>query len=168
MTSSKLNDKLQIFTSIGVLIGPFVVAYELNQARRIATAESSQAFFLAWLDVSSLEIESELGQLVIKPYEQPDELTADDVYKLNSWMIMVMSMYASVEPLLDLGIADNNVNAMDDVYAEYLFGSRYARDWFERNKSWLGDRNVEIISHAIETTPVATKWKRLDEYYSQP
>lgn len=166
MNSGKLNNWLQILASVGVLIGLLVVAYELNQARRIATAEASQTFFLSWLDVSALEIESELGQIVIKSYERPDELTADDIYKLNSWMIMVMSMYASVEPLWKLGIAAENVNAMDDAYAEYLFGSRYARHWFERNKSWLGERNAEVISRVIESTPIATEWKRLEEYYA--
>lgn len=167
MSSGKLNDRLQILASIGVLIGLLIVAYEMNQTRRIATADSSQAFFLAWLEVSASELETNIGEIVMKSYERPDDLTADDIYKLNSWLIMVMSLYASVEPLMELDIADN-VNAMDDSYAKYLFGSRYSRQWFERNKSWLGKKNVEVISRVIQSTPVSTKWTRLEEYHSQP
>jgi len=59
-------------------------------------------------------------------------------------------------------------SALGEPYAEYLFASRYSRHWFERNKYWLGAGNVETISRVIESTPVATKWPRLEEYYSHP
>jgi hypothetical protein len=167
MKSSKLSNLFQILASIGVLIGLIAIAVELKQNTAIATAEHTREFFLAWLDVSALEVESDIGEIVIKSIEQPDSLTADDLYKLNSWLIMIMSLYASMTPLVELGIAEE-VSTMDEAYAGYLFASKYSRQWFERNRRWLGAQNEEVISRAIESTPVSTKWRRLEEYYSQP
>jgi len=91
MQSSKLNNYLQVLASVGVLIGLFVVAYELRQNTSIAAAEHSRELHLAWIDIASFESESNIVEVVIKSVEHPDSLTAEDLYKLNSWLINILS-----------------------------------------------------------------------------
>ena len=76
-----------------------------------------------------------------------------------------MSLYAYGHEARELGISIEFA-VIEEPYARYLFGTRYARHWFQRNKNWLGAENVEVISSVIKETPVMTKWPRLEEYYS--
>jgi len=105
--------------------------------------------------------------VVIKSVEQPDNLTAEDIYTLNLWLINIMSIYASGHEANEMGIP-SAYSSFTEPYAAYLFASRYSRHWFERNKFWLGTQHAETIARVIESTPVATKWQRFEEYYSQP
>ncbi len=44
MNSSKLNEWLQITTSLGVIAGLIIVGYEINQNTRLAKALKSEEF----------------------------------------------------------------------------------------------------------------------------
>ncbi len=167
MGTSKLNEWLQILASLGVLAGLILVAYELQQNTSVAKAEHSRDAFYAWLEIANIEMQGDLGRVVIKSYEEPDRLTPEDLYKLNAWLISIMSLYAYGQDANELGVAVR-FSVIDDWYAEYLFGSKYSRHWFERNKGWLGEGNVEIITRVIQETPVMTEWPRSQEYFSQP
>lgn len=167
MQSSKLNNYLQILASSGVLIGLIVVSYELRQNTAIAAVEHSRELYLSWIDIASFEGENNIGEVVIKSVEQPDSLTAEELYKLNLWLINILSIYTSGYDANENGIP-SRYSSLGESYAEYLFASRYSRHWFERNKIWLRAGNVETISRVIESTPVSTKWQRMEEYYSQP
>lgn len=164
---SKLNDWFQALAALGVLAGLVLVAYELNQSTSVAKAEHSRETFLAWIDIASMEMEGELAKVVIKSYEQPDQLTAEELYNLNAWLIGVTSVYVYGNDAMQLGVS-TEFSIIDEPYARYLFGSRFARHWFERNKSWLGTDNVEVINRVIQDSPVMTEWPRLEEYYSHP
>lgn len=167
MQSSKLNNYIQILASFGVLVGLFVVAYELRQNTTIAAAEHSRELYLAWIDLASFENESNISEVLVRSVEQPDSLTAEDLYKLNSWFVSVLAIYVSGYEANEMGIP-SQFSSLDETFATYLFASKYSRHWFERSKYWLGPENTETITRVIETTPVATKWQRLEEYYSQP
>lgn len=167
MVASKLNEWLQIIASLGVLAGLVLVAYELKQSNSVAQAEHSRETYFAWLDIATIEMEGGMGRVVIKSYEEPDQLTSEELYDLNAWLISIMSLYAYGNDADKLGVS-SQFSAIDEPYARYLFGSRYARHWFERNKFWLGSENEEVIGRVIQETPVMTKWPRFDEYYSHP
>lgn len=167
MRLSQLNEWLQVLAAIGVLAGLVLVAYEVNQNTSVAMAEHSRETYLAWIDIASMEMEGDLAGIVIKSYEQPDQLTAEELYKLNAWLISIMSVYVYGHDAMRFGVT-TEFATLDEPYAKYLFGSRYARHWFERNKSWLGAENVEVINRVITETPVLTEWPRLSEYYSEP
>jgi hypothetical protein len=85
MQTAKLNDWLQILASCGVLIGLFVVAYELKQNTAIAAAEHSREMFIVWTNVAAMDIETDIGTVVVKSVDQPDNLTAEELFRLNSW-----------------------------------------------------------------------------------
>ncbi len=167
MVASKLNERLQIIASLAVLAGLVLVAYELEQSNSVALAEHSRETYLAWLDLATIEVEGDLGRVVIKSYEEPDQLTSEELYDLNAWLISIMSLYAYGNKADELGFSVQSP-VIDEPYARYLFGSRYARHWFERNKSWIGTKDEEVISRVIQEAPVMTKWPRFDEYYSHP
>jgi hypothetical protein len=167
MATSKLNEWLQVLAALGVIAGLVLVAYELKQNTSVAQAEHSRETYLAWLEIAAIEMEGDLGSVVIKSYEEPDQLTSEDLYDLNAWLISIMSVYAYGNDASELGISVQ-FSVINEEYAQYLFGSRYARQWFDRNRSWLGPENEEVISRVIQNTPVLTSWPRFDEYYSHP
>ncbi len=167
MVASKLNERLQIIASLAVFLGLILVVYELKLSNSVALAEHTRDAYYAWLDIASIEMEGDLGRVVIKSYEEPDKLTSEELFKLNAWLISIMSLFAYGHVADELGFS-TIPPLIDEPYARYLFGSRYARQWFERNKFWVGTKNAEIISRVIQETPVMTKWPRYDEYYSNP
>lgn len=164
MNTSKLNERLQIAASLGVLVGLLVVAYEIRQNTTVAQAEHSRAIYSMWVNLSGLELESEVDEALITAIENPEQLTAADKFKLNSWLTAVVSVYdyTVLERNLGVGLIEPAIAEED---ARYYFASQYARDWFEFNKRWINPGTAEIISRVIEESPTAKTYDEASGLY---
>ena len=161
MNTSKLNDRLQIAASIGVLLGLLIVAYEIRQNTSFAEAEYTEATYGHWMQISHMELETDIGEIAIRAVEDPESLTDLDKFKLNAWLVFAISIYDHQDRSRNLGIAPSYAR-MGQADAHYYFSSQYARDWFEVNRDWMRPTVVETIAHAIESSPVASDWNILD------
>ena len=157
MNTTKLNEWLQIAASIGVLIGLLIVAYEIRQNTSVAEAEHSRALYTMWLDLSSAEMESDVGRSLIAAIENPKRLTTEDKFRINSWLTAVVSINDYVSRAIDLEIAPSWA-AMQEGDARYYFASEYARKWFAVNRSWIRPAVAETISRAIDEALLPTTW----------
>ena len=93
MKSSRLNEWLQILASLGVLIGLFVVAYEIKQNTEIARAEYYRETYNMWMHVSTVEIETGIDEIIVKSIADPESLSPGELFKLNAYFILVTSVY---------------------------------------------------------------------------
>jgi len=157
LNSSKFNDWLHIAASLGVLVGLLVVAYEIRQNTSVAKTEHTRANFDMWISLSSIELESDVGIAIIKSIEEPDNLSTEDRFKLNSWLNAVVSIYEYNNQAEQFGVGPSLMDYIGED-AQYFFASRYARQWFEDNRRWISAEAAEVIAHTIESTPVPSSW----------
>ncbi len=160
MKSSRLNEWLQLLASLGVLVGLIFVSYEIKQNTAVADAEHLREIYSSWMHISTVEIETDIGEIFIKSIANPESLTPRDLFKLNAYYILVTSTYDNMAGAGELGIGKGYGIAESDV--RYYFSSEFSRQWFEANKHWLHPDNAEIISRVIQTTPVSRKWETVE------
>ena len=163
MDTTKVNDKLQLLASIGVLVGLFVVAYELRQNKAFAEAEHNRGTYGMWMQATSLEMESDIGELVIKSIEDPNNLSKPEKFRVNAWLTHIVSIYDHGDRALELGVATPSTH-ISEAEALYYFSSDYSRQWFKANRYWMRPYVAETISRAIESTPVSTNWNPVEIY----
>ncbi len=120
MKSSRLNEWLQILASLGVLIGLFVVAYEIKQNTEIARAEYYRESYNMWMHVSTVEIETGIDEIVVKSIADPESLSPGELFKLNAYFILVTSVYDSGARANEFGIA-TSTSLIGESDARYFF-----------------------------------------------
>ena len=163
MDSTKLSDFLQLLASIGVLVGLLIVAYELRQNKLFAQAEYSQESYDKWMQVASMEMETDIGEIFIRSIEDPVSLSKPDKFKLNAWLTQTITTYDNGDRALELGLA-TPAAVLPDEDVRYYFASAYSRQWFEANRYWIRPNIAETISRVIETTPPSTVWDPVRNY----
>ena len=157
MNTSKLNDWMQILTSLAVLAGLVLVAYEIRQNTEIAMAEASQGNYSGWTQVSWAELETDIGDIYVKSIEHPENLSSADIFKLSAWYSLIISQFDLDDSMAELGMPGDYAG-MSEWDVESYFSSKFSRVWFEENKSWLRAENAKKITRFIGTTPVSTEW----------
>jgi hypothetical protein len=162
MKSSRLNEWLQILASLGVLIGLVVVAYEIKQNTETAQAEFYRESYSMWMHVSTVEIETDIDEILVKSITNPESLSPGELVELSAYFVLVMSIYDNGARAKELGIA-TPTSLIRELDARYYFSSEISRQWFEANKNWMRPENVEIISRVIHSTPATTKWEQVEE-----
>ena len=118
------------------------------------------------MDLSSIELESDVGRTIIKAIEDPDNLSAEDKFKMNSWLNAVVSIYEYNNQAEALGIGPSLLPYVEDD-ARFYFASRYARQWFEGNRRWIAPAAADAISRTIESVPVPTSWDEVSVVYGE-
>ena len=164
MDTKKVNDFLQLLASIGVLVGLFVVAYELRQNKVFAEAEYNQTSYGMWMQATAMEMETDIGEIFIKSIEDPDNLSKPEKFKLNSWLTHIISIYDHGERARSLGVGTALSGRMSEAEVRYYFSSEYSRLWFQANRYWIRPGVAESISHVINTNPVQTEWNSVEDY----
>jgi len=152
-----LKRNLEVIGGIAVIVSLLVVAYEIRQNTSVARTEHIRANFEMWLELSSIELESDVGRTIIKAVEDPDNLSSEDKFKITSWLNAVGAIYEYNNQAEELGIGPS-LKVYLEGDARYYFASRYARQWFENNRRWFNPEAAEIIAQAIADNPVPTTW----------
>jgi len=160
MDYSKISDWLQIVASIGVLIGLMAVAYELRQNSVHASVDHYRENHRNWMQVSYLEIESDIYDSLARAVDSPQELSPEDKFKISAWLTLNMSVLVYGDEANQLGVATSTA-LLSEGAARYYFATQFSREWFEGNRGWLGDRQVELIDRVIKSTPLATSSEEL-------
>jgi len=157
MNISKLNDYLQLFASIGVLIGLLLVAQEIRQNNELAKATTINDLYKGWETLSISEFQSDISDLVVKATEQPESLSSAEIVRLNSWYVAVVSLYGRQNTMYQQYGLSYDPKADIEAGALMYFSSRFGRSWFKENRDWIEDYDPEftvLVSRIIAETPV--------------
>ena len=157
MESSRLADWLQIVALVGVIAGLIAVVYELRQNRDIARTEHLREISDLWMQVGALEIDSEIGGIVIRAVEDPESLTPQEVFKFETWLMLHLQIFVYQEGAIEENIG-LDIGILDESWAKYYFASSHAREWFSKWGSGLRNETRTVIERVISTTPIATSW----------
>ena len=141
MKSSVLNERLQLFASLSVLIGLLIVAYEVRQNNVIAEAEAVTAMQTGWETIGISEYETDIGELRAKSINDPENLTEPELYKLNGWLTAITLQYDRRLEFEERGLGYGNAEydtatEIEDGFEHYI-NNRFGRSWYIENRGWL-------------------------------
>jgi len=154
MNKQLLNDRLQLFASVGVIIGLVMVAVEIRQGSEIARDDTYVAIIEYWGDLARVEIESDISTIFMKSIESPESLTNAELFELGAWLQSYVQVW-QLQLQLDQG-ATFDVNSEISKEAFYSFGNHASRAWYEESKYWMPAEVTEIIDEHIATNPVGS------------
>ncbi len=167
MTSSKTHDWLQLVGSVGVLLGLLMVAYEIRQNNKLAEAEANRAMYDGWEVLSIAEFETDIMDLYVKSIESPQELSSNEMLKLNAYYTALMTQYDRQSEMFDRGLQpkDPTIDLIDsfDIY----FGSHFSRAWYSEARVWIEPRLVEVIDREMTARPPKSSSDYIDRIKSQ-
>ncbi len=153
-------DGLQTFTSVSILVGLILVAYEIRQNNDFAEADAVRALTVGWQQISMSIYETDIASIRIKSIEDPQNLTSAEILKMSSWLSLIVNQY-SLEFSMDyrnLGYDYSDVpNGTEQSLVggfDYFFGNRFARSWYLENRFWIDTEIVEIMDREYEARPI--------------
>ena len=165
MQNSKLNDWVQIFATIGVLIGLLLVYLEIRQNNELTNAEARVQRLVSWEEFTRFEVETNIRELVVKSVESPEELTDAEILMLDSWLWNIVSIYQQGIAMQQFGLADDQTPDLEDA-ARFYFNNRFGRAWFEVNRRSISiptPEFVEVVSRTLDGLQVQEEFWYLDQ-----
>ena len=154
MNSSKINEYLQILASIAVLVGLLLVAYEVRQINHLAEAETVRELVLSWSDISLASLEKDVSTLRLKSWENPDELTEEEILQLNEWMSLVIYQLMAEGSMERRGLGFDTDETFDEYLAKNFhsfFGYRFGRAWYLANRYWIPPQLTAVMDRELES-----------------
>jgi len=153
-------DGLEAFTSVSILAGLILVAFEIRQNNDFAEADAVRALTMGWQQIDMSAYETDILSIRIKSFEDPENLTSAEILKMSSWLSVIINQY-SLEFSMDyrnLGYDYGDVaNGTEQALAgsfDYYFGNRFARSWYLENRFWMDPEIVEIMDREYEASPI--------------
>jgi hypothetical protein len=155
--SAKISDWVQIVASLGVIAGLLLVAYELNQDRSHAIGAS----IVSGNDATRLryvtEIESGIADSFIKSFKSPDDLSDEEIFRLNSYLAFIVEQYGEWEALYEVGVLRYSGAENMDEDIRLRFTGRYGRAWYAAHRSWVAStypKIAEKLDRELESRPI--------------
>ena len=174
MKSSVLAERLQLFASLGVLVGLLLVAYEIRQTNVLAEAEAVLAMQSGWELISISEYETDIGELRAKSINDPESLTEPEVFKLNGWLTAITTQFDRRLELDERGLGYGN--AEFDVAREiegafdYYLNNQFGRAWYIENRGWIDPVITDIWDEKMKDDAPGSEFnyaKRLKDQIRQ-
>lgn len=153
MQDSKISEWLQIIAALGVLVGLLLVAYEIRESNRVSISEGSRSVAENFRQLSISEYETDIHDLLAKSIENPEELSTAEFMRLNSYFTAIVQTFGIWEGSYNLGTArQDGIEALKE-NANFYFGSKFGRAWFDENKDWIRPEIADAISTGLDATP---------------
>ena len=166
-------DGLETFTSVSILAGLILVAYEIRQNNDFTEADAVRALTEGWQHINSSVYETDIASIRIKSIEDPHNLTSAEILKMSAWLSLIVNQY-SLEFSMDyrnLGYDYGDVpNGTEQSLVggfDYYFGNRFARSWYLENKLWMELEIVKIMDREYEARPILSGFSYVERMKSR-
>ena len=153
-------DGLETLTSVSILAGLILVAYEVRQNNDFAEADAVRAMSTGWDQIYSSIYETDIASIHAKSIEDPQNLTSAEILKMGAWLSLIVNQY-SLEFSMDnrnLGYDYSDVTSGTEQSLvgsfDYFFGNRFARSWYLENRFWIETGIVEIMDREYAARPI--------------
>ena len=151
---------------ISVVAGLLLVAYQINQATRIASAQARAEFSAGWRSVDSTRQSDDFANVLAKSIYHPDELTPGEILELDAYYTGVLDQIQSAKANWEAGVRSSHWQVTVDFLASTYFGNEFSRSWWNFAKAEYakgeGEQFVATIDSAIKVAE-SDRQKRLIE-----
>ena len=147
-----LTDRLQLFASVGVIIGLIMIAVEIRQNSEIARTDTFVAILDSWSAMSIAEFQSDIGVVFEKSIETPENLTTAELHRLGLWLQSMVQVW-QLQTAMNQSIVAEFLS--DEIGAEafYFFGNHATRAWYKENRYWMSDEIVRALDADLTIPP---------------
>lgn len=139
---------------ISVVAGLLLVAYQINQATRIASAQARAEYSAGWRSVDSTRQSDNFAEVLAKSIFHPDELTPSEILELDAYYIGILDQIESAKANWEAGIRSSHWQVTVDFVVPTYFGNEFARSWWNLSKEEYakgeGRQFVATIDAAIK------------------
>lgn len=143
MSSNKANSWLGLGANVGVVIGLFLVAFQINQETELAKAQlfsnhtdSRREWNQAMMGENPMEV-------VAKSIERPHDLTLAELHMMDMYFVAAINELRRLEVLKAAGL---DVGARIEGLQVFYFGSNFAKAWY---KEYGGEEELQAVQDKI-------------------
>jgi len=152
--SARTRNIVEATGVISIVAGLLLVAYQINQATSIASAQARAEYSAGWRSIDSTRQSENFAEVLAKSIYDPDELTPAEILELDAYYIGILDQIQSAKANWEAGIRRSHWHVAVDFVAQYRFGNEFSRSWWnltkERYARSNGEQFVATIDAAIE------------------
>lgn len=119
---------------ISVVVGLLLVAYQINQATDIASAQARADYTASWRGLDGTRQGETFAEVLAKSIYHPDELTPAEILELDAYYIGIMDQMQSAQANWHAGIRKSHWRNAVEFVVRYRFENGFARSWWSHNK----------------------------------
>ena len=152
MNAEKVNSWLGLGANIGVVIGLFLVAFQINQDAELTKAQLFSDHTDSRREWSQAMMGDNPMDIVAKSIEHPNELTLAELHVMDAYLVSAINELRRLEVLKQAGL-DIGVNVEDMQF--FYFGSNFAKAWYREFVGPLSGSvtETEVVHGKIERVP---------------
>jgi hypothetical protein len=151
MTKATAGQWVTAATNIAVLVGVLLVAYELRQNAELARLEMTQARISANQAAETAFFDPRVSEVWVKSFTEPETMTLAEIRAMDAFLAIHLNQMMRVYELERAGLVENGetLRWMQGDFP-FLFGSRFAKAWWEEfGRNWPSDF-VELADPVVE------------------
>ena len=108
MKLDKLNSWLTLVSNLGVLLGIFVLVYELRQTQTDMKADSMVARTQMTMQVGEVYFRNRIYE-VLEKYSSDQALSSEELYRMQEWLSVSLRTWESSHYQYQLGVLDEEI-----------------------------------------------------------
>jgi hypothetical protein len=170
--SVKTRNIVEATGVISVVAGLLLVAYQINQATSIASAQARAEYSAGWRSVDSTRQSENFAEVMAKSIYHPDELTPGEILELDAYYIGILDQIQSAKANWEAGIRRSDWQVTVDFVARSYFGNEFSRTWWNLAKEGYarseGDQFVATIDAAMEASDSDGQKRLIDALRKTP
>jgi hypothetical protein len=152
MIKAALGQWVTVATNIAVLVGVLLVVYELRQNAELARLEMLQDQIGAFQQAEESFFDPRISQVWVKSFTEPESMTLAEIRAMDSYMaIHLNQMYRVYEQEREGLVESGETLKWMQGDFPYLFGSRFAKAWWEELGQYWPSEFVELARPVVES-----------------
>ena len=137
-----------LITNLGVLLGLVFVAFEIQQASEIATAQIRLDYAAGWRTIDGARQDPEFAALIVQSVESPETLTPVQFVQLDAYYLGVLDQMLSAYTAAQAGVRLTSFETAAESVAAIYFDSKFAQDWWKNaSPNFAGTGDFLAIMH---------------------
>jgi len=131
---------------ISVVAGLLLVAYQINQATNIASAQARADFSAGWRSLDSTRQSENFAEVLAKSIYSRNELTPGEILELDAYYVGIVDQLLSARADWEAGVRRSSWQVTVDFVAPAHFGNEFARDWWNLSKGGYAKTDGELVA----------------------
>ena len=123
---------MQIVGMFAIVASLIFVGFQMRQDQIIARSELGSGTFEAVGTVRQIAISKDFAPIFVKMLENPNDLTVDEAFQVDSFLRMARSIFIRDCYLKTRGIFEECESAIKS-HSGLYFGNKYAKSWWRLN-----------------------------------
>jgi hypothetical protein len=155
--SVNTRDIVEATGMISVVAGLLLVAYQINQATSIASAQARAEYSAGWRSVDATRQSENFSEVLAKSIYYPNELTPGEILELDAYYTGILDQIQSAKANWEAGIRTSHWQGSVDFLAQSYFGNEFSRSWWNFVKEGYARSESEHFVATIDAAMEAAE-----------